>query len=122
MGYSKVDDFSLTGEKGVEPLTFGFGDHYSTIETIPLYLTLEKVLYLTLEKALDQVNQEFIIPLYEFINNIRTLFSIEERSPLEFPNQEYLVPLDSILVERSEKPAIGLEPTTFGLQNRYSTN
>lgn len=36
MGYSKVDDFWLTGEKGVEPLTFGFGDHYSTIETIPL--------------------------------------------------------------------------------------
>ena len=25
-----------TGEKGFEPLTFGFGDHYSTIETIPL--------------------------------------------------------------------------------------
>ena len=26
-----------TGEKGFEPLTFGFGDHYSTIETIPLF-------------------------------------------------------------------------------------
>ena len=26
----------LTGEKGFEPLTFGFGDHYSTIETILL--------------------------------------------------------------------------------------
>ena len=26
----------FTGEKGFEPLTFGFGDHYSTIETIPL--------------------------------------------------------------------------------------
>ena len=24
------------GEKGFEPLTFGFGDHYSTIETILL--------------------------------------------------------------------------------------
>ena len=24
------------GEKGLEPLTFGFGDHYSTIETILL--------------------------------------------------------------------------------------
>ena len=28
----------------------------------------------------------------------------------------------SIIIEKSEKPAIGLEPTTFGLQNRYSTN
>jgi hypothetical protein len=26
----------VTGEKGFEPLTFGFGDHYSTIETILL--------------------------------------------------------------------------------------
>ena len=26
-----------TGEKGFEPLTSGFGNHYSTIETIPLF-------------------------------------------------------------------------------------
>lgn len=25
-----------SGEKGVEPLTYGFGDHYSTIKTILL--------------------------------------------------------------------------------------
>lgn len=29
MGYN-------SGEKGVEPLTYGFGDHYSTIKTILL--------------------------------------------------------------------------------------
>ena len=26
----------MTGEKGFEPLTFGFGNHYSTVETILL--------------------------------------------------------------------------------------
>jgi hypothetical protein len=31
---------SSTGEKGLEPLTFGFGDHYSTIETILLVAPL----------------------------------------------------------------------------------
>ena len=33
-----------TGEKGFEPLTFGFGDHYSTIETIPLDILCENSL------------------------------------------------------------------------------
>ncbi len=27
----------FSGEKGFEPLTSGFGNHYSTIETIPLF-------------------------------------------------------------------------------------
>ena len=30
----------VTGEKGFEPLTFGFGNHYSTIETILLKVML----------------------------------------------------------------------------------
>lgn len=45
-----------SGEKGFEPLTFGFGDHYSTIETILLFqkekhsvILLFSVIYLTVE-------------------------------------------------------------------------
>ena len=34
-----------TGEKGVEPLTFGFGNHYSTIKTILLILKIVNNLF-----------------------------------------------------------------------------
>jgi hypothetical protein len=33
----------MTGEKGFEPLTFGFGNHYSTVETILLNKPYESI-------------------------------------------------------------------------------
>lgn len=46
----------LAGEKGFEPLTFGFGNHYSTIETILLFLSSST--YKTLETYI------VILPIY----------------------------------------------------------
>ena len=42
----RIHFFSYAGEKGFEPLTFGFGDHYSTIETILLFHLRETILIL----------------------------------------------------------------------------
>ncbi len=46
----KMEEF--TGEKGFEPLTFGFGDHYSTVETILLKL-LDDPCFLSARSRID---------------------------------------------------------------------
>ena len=38
---------SLSGEKGFEPLTFGFGDHCSTVRTILLFKNSQEISRLT---------------------------------------------------------------------------
>ena len=56
-GFFNKKEKNFTGEKGFEPLTFGFGDHYSTIRTIlPNIFSLERFFLLKLTK-LQKINK-----------------------------------------------------------------
>ena len=45
----------LTGKKGLEPLTFGFGDHYSTIESLPIQFIFENQRGLSCPASLEKL-------------------------------------------------------------------
>jgi hypothetical protein len=57
----KVCNLKYAGEKGFEPLTFGFGDHYSTIETILLLRLKHEIfcLFFSIKMYLDVKKESF---------------------------------------------------------------